>query len=442
VNKTLGHQIANCLNTDPATLPKSFQTFIEAISKTYDQLENDRKAVEIAMSALCKRQNDLTNQFQKSLQASDKTNLELISFFEKIEHVYFSVDMLKPCINYISPACEKVYGYSSETFYQNNNLWVEVIRPEDMEIVKNTFAILRKGQTFNPQYRIKHGDNSIRWLETKLTPTINDEGLITKLDGITIDITQRKLTEEALKTNNEELKKSNYELDAFVYSVSHDLRAPLTSVLGILEITKEETGNRFVLDHLDLIKESIHKLDDFIKDIMENSNNSNLDVKSERINFKEMLAQIVDTSNSKIGLNKAVKIKIDINDKNTFYSDKFRINTLLNNLIENAIQYQNPHEKDPIVDIKIDMSDTETNIIVRDNGIGISDKKIENIFNIFYRGTTKSTGAGLGLYVVKEIIAKLNGAIKVESEIGKGTEFKMNIPNRVVYSTANKFPVK
>lgn len=244
-----------------------------------------------------------------------------------------------------------------------------------------------------------------------------------------LTLQKRKATEDALKLNNEELKKTNYELDAFVYSVSHDLRAPLTSVLGIIEIIQEESSDKFVHSHLNIIKESINKLDDSIKDIIENSNNSNLELKSENINFNEILIQVIDKAKHKACKRKCIQFKIDIKNEIKFYSDKFRIITILNNLIENAIQYQKPREPNPSVSIEIDMSEKESILIIKDNGIGMCKEKIQNIFDIFYRGSKSSTGSGLGLYVLKEMITKLNGDIEVHSAPGKGTEFRLVVPN-------------
>ena len=113
-------------------------------------------------------------------------------------------------------------------------------------------------------------------------------------------------------------------------------------------------------------------------------------------------------------------------------TDKNRLNIILNNLISNAITYQDPSKNDPLVNIKVDMSDTETNIIVKDNGIGISKELQEKIFDMFFRGSENSDGSGLGLYIVKESVEKLNGTINVRSVPGKGSEFRVLIPNKQV----------
>jgi signal transduction histidine kinase len=225
------------------------------------------------------------------------------------------------------------------------------------------------------------------------------------------------------------LKKANSELDNFVYSVSHDLRAPLTSMKGVIEIAEEETQEEETRSYMELLKASIKKLDRFILDILDYSRNSRLQLKQENINFKEMLNDITDNLKHMTGSRNSVDIKVNVNEKIPFCSDKTRLNVILNNLVSNAIRYHNPEVENPYVSIHIDTSDTEANIIVKDNGIGIKKDYHEKIFDMFYRVSENSVGSGLGLYLVKETVAKLNGKIDIDSEPGIGTRFQILIPN-------------
>lgn len=235
--------------------------------------------------------------------------------------------------------------------------------------------------------------------------------------------------EEAEK---KELVKANMELDKFVYSVSHDLRAPLSSMTGVVVIAEEETKEEIVKENLNYLKGCIRKLDTFISDILDYSRNSRTEIKKEEINFKEVIQEL--TNNLKyMSANeeskKRVSINLDINENAKFHTDRSRLNVVLNNLISNSIRYQDPKADDPFVNIKVDTSDTEANIVIRDNGIGISKELHEKIFEMFYRVSESSVGSGLGLYIVKETVDKLQGSIRVESEPGKGTAFKIHIPN-------------
>ncbi|MCW3106322.1 MAG: arcB 3 [Segetibacter sp.] len=240
---------------------------------------------------------------------------------------------------------------------------------------------------------------------------------------------ERKQNEEVLEKSNKELRKSNRELDKFVYSVSHDLRAPLTSMLGIIDISEDVTADQFMVTNLGMLKTSITKLDCFIGDILNYSRNARQTVMKEEINFKEMLDEIMNNLKYMNGKNRMVKVNVNISNDAPFVSDKQRLGIVLNNLISNAIRYQNPKTANPFVYIKVHSNTTGTSIQVRDNGVGVKKELHEKIFEMFYRVSHNSEGSGLGLYIVKETIEKLNGRIEVESELEVGTQFNIHLPN-------------
>lgn len=232
------------------------------------------------------------------------------------------------------------------------------------------------------------------------------------------------------ETENQELKTANYELDRFVYSTSHDLRAPLNSMLGLIEIAKDDTTEDITREHLKMLNRSAKKLDGFICDILDYSRNSRMQVNMELINFSELLNDVTENLKFIGDNNRTIEFIVEISDETSIYSDKNRLITILGNLISNAIRYQNPQIPNPFVRIKIDIFQTETTIIIEDNGIGISEEVHSKIFDMFYRVSHESVGSGLGLYIVKEAVNKLNGEIKVQSKIGAGTTFSIKIPNK------------
>jgi signal transduction histidine kinase len=241
---------------------------------------------------------------------------------------------------------------------------------------------------------------------------------------------EEQLQKKALLKSNDELKKSNKELDSFVYSVSHDLRAPLSSMLGVVGLCEMGTLDPFMLKNVTLLKTSIKKLDGFIMDILDYSRNSRLEVERQEIHFADLLTDI--SGNLKfMGADdqRTVDIRTTIRNGVAFYSDKSRIGIILNNLISNSIRYQNPQAAEPYVEVNVDVSESAADIRVRDNGIGIDKENQEKVFNMFYRVSSKSIGSGLGLYIVKEAVEKLHGAIELRSEPGKGCEFSIHLPN-------------
>jgi len=237
------------------------------------------------------------------------------------------------------------------------------------------------------------------------------------------------LTFKKQEIENQELKTANYELDRFVYSTTHDLRAPLNSILGLIEIAEDDATDEMTLEYFKMIKGSAQKLDGFVCDILNYSRNSRMQVDNEQINFTELVNDVIQNLKFMGDSGRNVEFKIDITNNTSIHSDKNRLLTIFNNLVSNAIRYQNHKITNPFVSIKIDSTETETNITISDNGIGIAKESHPKIFDMFYRVSSESVGSGLGLYIVKEAVNKLNGIITVESEIGTGTTFFIKIPN-------------
>jgi signal transduction histidine kinase len=233
---------------------------------------------------------------------------------------------------------------------------------------------------------------------------------------------------QALQNQNAELKKINKELDSFVYSVSHNLRAPLMSVLGLLDLAKHETHENSTLDqYFAMMESSIHKLDETVKEILDYSRNARQNLTIEKLDLKKMIEDHFEKMRFMAG-SELITREIVIDEKSTFYSDGYRISVILNNLISNAIKYHDPVKKS-FIKITVTVNKETALLEFQDNGIGIEDRYINKVFDMFFRGTDKNKGAGLGLYIVKEAVEKLKGTIHVESKVGHGTVFRIEVPN-------------
>ena len=180
--------------------------------------------------------------------------------------------------------------------------------------------------------------------------------------------------------------------------------------------------------HLNMMEKSIERLDDFIKDIIEYSRNKHVDVKLETINFTNLLENSLESLWYLENTNK-INIEININDKVGFVSDSKRISIVLNNFISNAIKYHDLEKKAPSIWIGINTTKKEAIITIKDNGLGIEEKEIDKIFNMFYRVSSRIMGSGIGLFIVKEVLTKLNGTMVVKSKLGEGSMFTIKIPN-------------
>lgn len=266
-----------------------------------------------------------------------------------------------------------------------------------------------------------------RTFEIKTYPIV-ENSVVTGVTVYSRDITNQTRAEDLLKKQNEELIKINAELDRFVYSASHDLRAPLMSVKGLLNMIKVDPEKDNTAHYLSLMEKSITKLDSFISDIIHYSRNSRMDMMHKEINFHELLQESIDSLKFMDGAEEVRSIrKVEI--KGVFYSDYSRLLIIFNNMISNAVRYRDSRKTDSYVRIDITADNEKAVITFSDNGVGIQQEYVDKIFKMFFRANADSKGSGLGLYIVKGAVEKLKGCIKVQSKLGEGTTFTIEIPN-------------
>jgi PAS domain S-box-containing protein len=248
--------------------------------------------------------------------------------------------------------------------------------------------------------------------------------------GVYVDITQRQRVEE-------ELKVRNTELDNFVYKVSHDLRAPLSSILGLVNLAKLPGNTDNPMDYIEIIGSKVEHLDHFIGDVLSHSKNLKIDLTVAKVDFNFIIDQTFNDLNyleGAKGISRMVKV-----DGIDFYSDPWRIAEILRNLISNAIKYRKLDQVVSEIGIKISVDHLRAEIAFADNGIGIEEKNLAKVFEMFYRATEQSDGSGIGLYIVKNAVDKLGGQISVASRLGQGTRFSIILPNRI-NSVISKMP--
>jgi signal transduction histidine kinase len=125
-----------------------------------------------------------------------------------------------------------------------------------------------------------------------------------------------------------------------------------------------------------------------------------------------------------------IELRIDIEEKVVFYSDAYRLKILLNNLISNAVKYSSNRDNNAFVEFIARVDENEAVFYIKDNGEGIPDQLKEKVFDIYFRANKSTSGTGLGLFICSEVVRKLNGNIELESTLGKGSTFRVNIPNR------------
>lgn len=239
----------------------------------------------------------------------------------------------------------------------------------------------------------------------------------------------KKLTSshEKIEQKNLELITVNKELDRFVYSASHDLRSPITSLKGLIEIAISEKDPEELKNYLNLMNQSLTRQDQFISDIIDYSRNKRLDPHNEVINLDEAIDEVIAQHKHIKEVNE-IKIHKQI-AVNEVYTDGLRLKIILNNLVSNAIKYSDKQKNSKFIKIKTAKVDNHLKIEVADNGIGIKEDALDKVFDMFF-ATNTNLGSGLGLYITKEAVENLNGMISVNSIIDKGTTFLVTIPFR------------
>ncbi len=289
------------------------------------------------------------------------------------------------------------------------------------EEIRQIKKLLRK-QNILEEYEIK----VTRWDESETWISMSAVAYEDEKDSF-FDIIFRDITD--FKENLIELQRLNFELDNFVYHASHDIRSPLRSMMGLIEILKTEKNPGEVRKIIDMISGSVNRLDKFVVDLLAMSRNNRVTEASVPIHFMVEINNSV-TNFHHVYTTKNLEIRTKILESVPFYSDLTKIRIILNNLISNAIKYRkNRHNLVSHINIYVDTNPVEATIKIEDNGEGIPPDKLEKIFDMFYRASENSEGSGLGMYIVKNVIKKLNATIDVNSVDREGTTFVIKIPN-------------
>jgi PAS domain S-box-containing protein len=247
--------------------------------------------------------------------------------------------------------------------------------------------------------------------------SINCRGFVKQgfAEGIIVDITEKK-------KQIVELERLNQEIDKFIYHSSHDMRAPLTTIMGLTHLVNFEQISEPVREYNQMIQSQVTHLDNLLKSLVNLTFNKS-DQLHEVIDFDRELEVILREYRHTY---QQVKVETSVEGTGGFVSDPARLHIILKNLVSNAFRFHNPQAEVPTVSIRIGVGVNQTTICVEDNGIGIDRQCLENIFTMFYKAERGSTG--LGLYIVKSMTDKLGGTISVDSKRWVGSRFILTIP--------------
>jgi PAS domain S-box-containing protein len=395
----------------------------ELLERALDREKNSRKQAEAILEA---KASELYN----SKKELELLFLELSSkhdnVLESLNDAYMLLD-LKGNIISINTAGIDLFDINDGKI--NFNI-LELLEHQDSNLLQNRLEnLLEEGSLKNKEIAIITRANKRKIISYNSSVVYEGE-IPVGFQGIGRDITLQKQHEEMLLESNLELKKINSELDTFVYRVSHDLRTPLLSMLGVIGLlldNMDESGfSEINRTYIDLIFQSANRLDITIQEILHYSRNSRLELEITPIDI-QILVNNIFKDLEYVNKNR-LKFETNFNNIQIINGDKNRIDTILKNIISNAVKYHRVDIEDAFVKFDITEKDKEYTITIIDNGAGISKNHIDKIFNMFYRGSTSSVGTGLGLFIVKEMVNKLNGEIEVISKANVGSTFIVTIP--------------
>ncbi len=222
-----------------------------------------------------------------------------------------------------------------------------------------------------------------------------------------------------------ELRKANKELNTYIYKSSHDLRTPLTSIKSLLRLLDKEEHHASTKKYLGLIESCTEQMDDILINLSRAVDYKKVDVKVEQIDFNKLRYQIQEKELAHV---KDVKVIWDIQEAGVFFSDFKLIKVILQQTISNAIAYRKGTPDDYCI-IKIYTEPSGARITIEDNGHGIAEKVRDKVFDMFVNGTHKSTGAGLGLYLVRIAADKIRAKVRLDSQVNEGCKLSFELPN-------------
>ncbi len=337
-----------------------------------------------------------------------------------------------PGFSYVSPAATTITGYTPEEHYANPNLGFEIIHPEDRHILRE---VMEKQYFFEPVVlRWIKKDGTVIWTEQRNVPVYNEKGDLVAIEGIARDITLRKQYEEQIEKLNAELERRvqertaqlqelNKELESFAYTVSHDLRAPLTTIAGYAKLLHEEIGSKAdtnIQSYINAINDSVKRMQKLIEDLLSFSRMARTELQYTQVDFSEMMKAIIQ----EVSIAHKSNAQFKVGKLPVMKGDGAMLRIAFTNLISNAVKFSSKNPQ-PVVEIDSYQENGKTIIYVKDNGVGFDPQLSDKLFNVFQRLHSEKDfpGTGIGLALVRRIISRHGGRVWAKSEPDRGATF-------------------
>ncbi len=346
-------------------------------------------------------------------------------------------------INYVSPYVETLLGYTVEEWLNTPNFWFQIVHPDDKERAKREvaakFESLEGGST-EFRWVAKNGD--IYWMEARSVVIQDESGRPVGMRGVTMDITARKRSEQAMRERADRLAeltaalaRTNHELDQFAYVTSHDLKAPLRGIANLSRWIEEDLGASAgpeTLRHLELMRGRVNRMEAMIEGILQYARIGRVKRNPEAVDTGKLVREVVDS------IDPPADFRVEITENLPVLTTvRLPLQQVFQNLIGNAIKH---HPGGGTVTVSCTEQEVFYTFSVRDDGPGIAPEFQERIFGIFQtlEARDKVESTGIGLAIVKKIVEQMGGTVSVHSAEGQGAEFRFTWPKHIATETENE----
>lgn len=314
-------------------------------------------------------------------------------------------------------AC-KIFGYPVTQNVQPFDTWVSLIHPSDvtsvMLAIKETQST---GCDSDFEHRILLKDGTTKHIHSIIHFEYDNKNQPVGLFAICQDVTEIRMVSQKLRMTTEEL-------ETYIYKSSHDMHAPLASILGLINVSRMEVQDQTATKYLSMIESQAKKLDTVRVEFIKAMHIKDVNYINEEVHVNTMIGDILRDLRMSEGFSR-MNFNINIAPGQKVIANEFLMKTILQNLIENSIKYQD-HTREPQLLIDMEHRGTTTSITIEDNGVGIDPSLHDRIFDMYFKTEDSRDGAGLGLYLVKKAVEKLNGKMSLKSNPGLGTKFTLS----------------
>jgi len=325
-------------------------------------------------------------------------------------------------IIYVNNAYESLWGRSKQSLIDNPASYIESVHPDDREMVVRLYIEFLEGNLeYEKDFRIIRANGDIRWIFAKTFAIFNEKGEVYRIAGIAEDITNRKESELNIKRFNDVQS-------GVLKMLAHDLRTPIAGIklmASLIESSSEEKVEEITNNIVDCCDNTLNMMDDLLSHIQMTGKGVSINLTS--LIIEDEIRKVCDDFNLQFSHK---EVKFNLPTTNTSVNlDSIKFKQILSNLVTNAIKFS--HTKG-IVSISVEEFNSHVNLVIKDNGVGISEELLPEVFDIFTRarreGTNGEKSSGIGLSITKRLVELHNATINVSSKLNKGTEILISFP--------------